>query len=194
MITINKVKESELNKVEQELQSKLKAQRKEKLRSKTRSIVSVWHNGFRKISKWGRRLRGRYLSYVKIDVFEANQKYRLLVDIPGVTEETVSVDLSDKRLVITCTRAESVRAVYRERMTGKTRRTFWFDKEIDSDTCHMKVEAGVLEIEIDQANDTKNSMGIGLGPNLASAKEIEPVVGLRSTGNRRVAESTKVKR
>lgn len=150
MLHANKVKESDLEQIENDIRLKSKRRVTGRIRLQVLWLVSMWRTLIFKIRSGFEKISGRCSSCIKIDVFETENRYRLLVDTPGVLEKDLNIDLSPRRIVISCNRVDSASAISRERSTGDTRKTIYFRKEIDPETCDVKIADGLLKIEIDQ--------------------------------------------
>ncbi|MEZ5363539.1 MAG: Hsp20/alpha crystallin family protein [Bryobacterales bacterium] len=87
-----------------------------------------------------------------VDVLETEQLYLLRIDVPGVDEKAVSVELEQGVLRVKGERkqAEAEGASYklRERRAGAFRRNFRLPDAIDAEGIEAKFDRGVLEIRI----------------------------------------------
>jgi HSP20 family protein len=88
-----------------------------------------------------------------VDVLEADTHYLLRLDLPGVDEKAVSVELERGLLRVRGERkasdeAADARYALRERKSGAFRRNFRLPEAIDADSVEAKYDRGVLEIRI----------------------------------------------
>jgi HSP20 family protein len=88
-----------------------------------------------------------------VDVLEAEMHYVLRLDLPGVDEKAVSVELEQGLLQVKGERKASEEAGgadyrLRERKTGAFRRNFRLPEAIDADSIEARFDRGVLEIRI----------------------------------------------
>ncbi|MFL5926006.1 MAG: Hsp20/alpha crystallin family protein [Gaiellaceae bacterium] len=108
-----------------------------------------------------------------IDVRETDEDYLVLVDLPGVKSEDVSIEVNDHVLTIEGSRApwEVGEAQLLERPYGSFVRTLTLPKGVDSDQIAANYEHGVLELHIPKpAAQQPKKIAIGGG---ASQKSIE---------------------
>ena len=93
----------------------------------------------------------------KLDVSETSDEYFVMVDLPGVKSEDVSVELNDQVLMISGTRVpvETGEAQLVERPYGSFTRTLTLPKGIDSDKIVADYTDGVLELHIPKPAEIK---------------------------------------
>jgi HSP20 family molecular chaperone IbpA len=135
MVKLKKLKEADLLKIESESRSSSKSKIKEKINLKVQSISSFWVGIFVKVTRWAKNIREKQFSYIKVDIFNLDEEYRLIMDIPGIKDEALNIEMSPDRIVVSCNRDDSESATYQERVTGKAKRTIWFDEKVDPETC-----------------------------------------------------------
>ena len=85
-----------------------------------------------------------------IDVRETDDEYLVLVDLPGVKSEDVSIEVSDEMLTISGSRApvETGEAQLVERPYGSFVRTLTLPKGVDEDKIVADYHDGVLELHV----------------------------------------------
>jgi HSP20 family protein len=87
-----------------------------------------------------------------VDVLESESEYLLRLDVPGVDEKSVNVELEQGLLRIEGERkapeAAGPRYTLRERKAGPFRRHFRLPDAIDADAIEAKYDRGLLEIRI----------------------------------------------
>lgn len=97
-----------------------------------------------------------------VDIFETAEAITVLADLPGVTPDTLSIDLDDGVLTITGHRhdpeGEGEFDVIREYLPGTFRRRFTLSEVVDQAGIDATMSDGVLRLalpKIDQARPTK---------------------------------------
>jgi HSP20 family molecular chaperone IbpA len=91
------------------------------------------------------------------DLLEADDAYRLVLDVPGVTADTADIRSDGRRLVIEARRGKSVPAAFQYRRED---RPLFLDAELplppdaDGDAATAEIDNGVLEIELPKADDS----------------------------------------
>jgi HSP20 family protein len=88
-----------------------------------------------------------------VDVLESDSEYLLRLDVPGVDENSVNVELERGLLRVEGERkaqneAAGPRYPLRERKAGPFRRNFRLPDAIDAEKIEAKYDRGVLEIRI----------------------------------------------
>ena len=88
-----------------------------------------------------------------VDVKETDEEYQVLVNVPGVPKEDVSVDLEDGVLTIGVKAEEEevkegTKVHWRERRFSEVKRSFRLPNELQADQVKAKQENGVLEITL----------------------------------------------
>ncbi len=92
-----------------------------------------------------------------LDVRESGDEYRVLVDLPGVKSEDVVVEVSDRMLTISGSRApvETGEARRSERPFGSFVRRLTLPESVDPDTVTAEYRDGVLELRIPKRDEVK---------------------------------------
>jgi HSP20 family protein len=91
---------------------------------------------------------------------DAQSHYVLRLDVPGVDEKAVSVELEQGLLRVTGERkapedVDGARYTLRERKAGSFRRNFRLPEAIDADGIEAKYDRGVLEIRIPKVDRSR---------------------------------------
>jgi len=100
---------------------------------------------------WAMTGLGRVTGFTPaMDIRETEDEYLVLVDLPGVKQEDVSIELEDQLLTISGTRVpvEVGEAQHVERPYGSFARTLNLPKGVDSDSISAGYADGVLELRI----------------------------------------------
>jgi HSP20 family protein len=100
---------------------------------------------------WAMTGMGRVTGFTPaLDVRETDDEYVVLVDLPGVKQEDVSIELEDQLLTISGTRVpvEVGEAQHVERPYGSFTRTLNLPKGVDSEAIAASYADGVLELRI----------------------------------------------
>lgn len=109
------------------------------------------------------RAAGRSGRLPATDIKEDGSHYVILMNMPGVGKERVSITAEDNGLKVRTTEAEkqgedTLKTVYRERMDGTYEREFHFEEPVDLNNVSARMENGVLELTVPkktQASDTR---------------------------------------
>lgn len=90
-------------------------------------------------------------------VYEADDRFHLELDAPGVTTEQVDLQVENGQLSITLERepAEGRTFGYNERRFGKVTRTLELPDTVDPETIEATLSNGVLHVSIAQRPETK---------------------------------------
>jgi HSP20 family protein len=94
------------------------------------------------------------------DVVEREDSYALHVDLPGLAEEDVKIEVADRVLTISGERkseSESEKDGYRriERAFGSFSRRLTLPEGVDAETISAKFDRGVLEVSIPKPEQRK---------------------------------------
>ena len=91
-----------------------------------------------------------------VDIFETDDKFIVLADLPGVTLETLEVLVEADTLVLRGTASiEHGDAEYREFDLGEYRRVFLVTEDLESDRIGASLADGVLRVEIPKSERLK---------------------------------------
>lgn len=85
-----------------------------------------------------------------IDIFETEAGLVLLADLPGVSAETLELQVQDNKLTlfgrVSSPAPEHARLVHQEYQVGHFLRSFILSDEVDHDRISAKLNHGVLEV------------------------------------------------
>lgn len=105
-------------------------------------------------------------SLMKCDIYEKDNKYHVVMDIPGFNKEDIFVDLNDGYLTIEATKENSEEEsdknyIRKERNYGKIKRQFYVGN-VDADNTKADFKDGTLTIVIPKITeeDTKKRINI----------------------------------
>ena len=95
-----------------------------------------------------------------LDVDETADAYIVRANLPGVSQDDISVNIHDDVLSISAesaaeTRDEKGRALIRERRFGKFSRSLRFPANVDGDAVEAHFDKGVLSIRLPKAEHVK---------------------------------------
>jgi HSP20 family protein len=110
-----------------------------------------------------------------MDLLESGDDFVLKADLPGVSEEDVSIELEDSTLTISGERKAEHQAegegYYRvERSTGSFSRSLTLPKGVDPEAVSARFDRGVLEVRIPKPAERKPRR-ISIGGNEPAALE-----------------------
>jgi len=93
------------------------------------------------------------------DIYEDNENYKLLLDLPGVTKEETKISLEEGKLEISGERKipkiENTKYHKNERTFGKFYRSFSLPENILTDKIFAEIKAGQLIITIPKSPEAK---------------------------------------
>jgi len=93
------------------------------------------------------------------DIFEAEDALTVVMEVPGVTKDTMTVDLENDQLRIEgridFSSYEGMEPVYTEYNVGHYQRTFSISNKIDRDKISADLADGVLTLELPKAEEMK---------------------------------------
>jgi HSP20 family protein len=109
-----------------------------------------------------------------MDLVEVDDRFVLRADLPGVSEENVSVELEDNVLTISGQRAsesdDRKEGFHRvERATGKFSRSLTLPEGIDPDGIEASFDKGVLEVRVPKPEERKPrkvAINVGASPSI----------------------------
>jgi len=97
----------------------------------------------------------RYVFTPPIDIFETEQGLVLQADLPGVSIETLDLQVQDNRLTlfgrVVAPVADNARLIHQEYEVGDYLRSFILSDEVDHDRITAKLSNGVLEVALPKA-------------------------------------------
>ncbi len=93
------------------------------------------------------------------DIFETENDLTVVLEMPGVAKEQVSVDLADNRLTIEgkidFSKYMDLEPVYTEYNIGHYRRSFELSNQVDQDKISAEMNDGVLTLLLPKAETIK---------------------------------------
>lgn len=93
-----------------------------------------------------------------VDIFESDKDITLLADIPGVTSESLTIDLRENTLTISgeaaSLKATEEQVLITEYETGRYYRQFSLSEVIDQNRIEAKLNNGVLRLRLPKVEKT----------------------------------------
>jgi HSP20 family protein len=91
------------------------------------------------------------------EIFDLEKAYGISLDIPGVAQEDISIEVKDRELHISGERrvrseAEAARS---EKRYGKFTRVFSLPRDVDADAIEARFENGVLDVQLPKRAETQ---------------------------------------
>ena len=94
-----------------------------------------------------------------IDIFETDEGLVLLADLPGVTSETLELQVQDNKLTlfgrVQPSLGNGARLVHQEYQVGNFLRSFILSDEVDHERITAKLNQGVLEVTLPRVKRTE---------------------------------------
>ncbi len=91
-------------------------------------------------------------NFPAVDILKARDHYRMLVELPGLSEKDFSLEVDNGVLSIKGTRPEpdlkDAQWIRRERARGEFLRRFQLPEEVDSEKIEARFKDGILEIHL----------------------------------------------
>ena len=119
----------------------------------------------------------------RLDVKETDKEFRVSVELPGVAEEDIEVDLDDDLLTVRAEKKEE-REIERadqhvtERRFGVFQRSIRLPQSVDAQTVKATLDNGVLQIAIPKSERQTSKRRVAVTTsNSASASESAPAAG-----------------
>ena len=102
-----------------------------------------------------RKLYGKRAGHVmKMDVREQEDKYEVVIDLPGFKKEEIKVELKEGYLTVSAGKSleegdkdKEGKYIRRERYVGNMSRSFFVGKDVTKEDIHAKFEDGVLVLD-----------------------------------------------
>jgi HSP20 family protein len=96
----------------------------------------------------------------RTDLAETDDAYRIMLDVPGMTKEDLTINYQDNQLTVSGerkaeTRDENENFVRVERSFGHFYRSFTLPKSISEDDISAEYQDGVLTIHVPKAEEEK---------------------------------------
>lgn len=102
---------------------------------------------------------------LKTDITETEDGYKLMIDLPGVLKEDISLDYNDEYLTVSVkheeTSDESVRYIRKERSNYSYSRSYYLS-DSDSENIKAKLDNGVLTVTIGKLKEVNNRKTISV--------------------------------
>ena len=119
----------------------------------------------------------------RLDVKETDKEFRVSVELPGVAEEDIEVDVDDDLLTVRAEKKEE-REIDRadqhvtERRFGVFQRSIRLPQSVDAQTVKATLDNGVLQIAIPKSERQTSKRRVAVTTsNSASASESAPAAG-----------------
>ena len=91
-------------------------------------------------------------NFPAVDILKARDHYRMLVELPGLSEKDFNLEIDAGILTIKGTRPEpdlkDVQWIRRERARGEFVRRFQLPEEVDTEKIEARFKDGILEIHL----------------------------------------------
>ena len=98
---------------------------------------------------------------MKTDVKELEDRYEVMVDLPGFHKEDIRLELNDGTLTISAVKSldkedeSKGNYIRRERVVGNMQRSFYVGKALTEEDIHAKYENGILTLDIPKKDARK---------------------------------------
>lgn len=103
--------------------------------------------------------RKRYVFTPPIDIFDTKEGLVLQADLPGVSLETLELQVQDNKLTlfgrVVSTVPEEATALHSEYRVGDFLRSFILSDQVDHERISARLKHGVLTVELPRAERTK---------------------------------------
>ena len=103
----------------------------------------------------------RAQNIMKTDVKELEDRYEVMVDLPGFHKEDIRLELNDGTLTIIAVKSldkedeSKGNYIRRERVVGNMQRSFYVGKALTEEDIHAKYENGILKLDIPKKDARK---------------------------------------
>jgi HSP20 family protein len=94
-------------------------------------------------------------TFMKTDIQETKDSYKLTIDVPGVEKEDLQIELNGGYLTVSAQRSTSVEKtdekrgyVHRERHSGRMQRSFYVGEEVGQEDIKASHKNGTLTLTI----------------------------------------------
>lgn len=108
---------------------------------------------------WDDFFFGNRVAYTpEYDVLESKDSYSLLFDLPGITEDEISIEIKDRELNLEVTRDkkdEEVKYLVRNRKSYNFTKGFKLPDDVNRESVEASFKNGVLEIVIGKRDEVK---------------------------------------
>jgi len=119
----------------------------------------------------------------RLDVKETDKEFRVSVELPGVADEDIEVDVDDDLLTVRAEKKEELEVEradqhVTERRFGVFQRSIRLPQSVDAQTVRATLDNGVLQIAIPKSQRQANNRRVPITTtNAASASESAPATG-----------------
>ena len=103
----------------------------------------------------------RAQNIMKTDVKELEDRYEVMVDLPGFHKEDIRLELNDGTLTISAVKSlgkedeSKGNYIRRERVVGNMQRSFYVGKALTEEDIHAKYENGIRKLDIPKKDARK---------------------------------------
>ncbi len=120
------------------------------LREIEKEMNQLWENWVRPWFELG--WEGEEENFPAVDILKAKDHYRMIVELPGLSEKDFSLEVDNRVLTIKGNRPEpelkDARWIRRERAYGEFLRRFQLPEEVETEKIEAKFKNGILEIHL----------------------------------------------
>jgi len=126
-------------------------------------LNNVFNDLYRINREMNRMLYGRddklHSYWPEVNIYEDENSFMVLANVPGMTKEEISISLKDNSLKISGTKKtaekEEINYHLRERKHGDFERNFLLDEKVDVNNISAEMKNGLLLIKIPKSPETK---------------------------------------
>lgn len=102
------------------------------------------------------------------DIKEYDDHYEMILELPGINKEDISINLVDGNLTIEANKEESKEEkdkdkgtyIRRELYCGKLKRSFYVGENVNDEDIYAKFDKGILELNIPKGKSEPRSIDI----------------------------------
>jgi len=94
----------------------------------------------------------------RVNIYETENDVSIEAEMPGVSKDTVNIEINDRELVLTGKRAangDNAKLRFRERSQADYRRSFALGKAVDPSKVDAEMHDGLLRITLHKADRAK---------------------------------------
>ncbi len=110
-----------------------------------------------------KKLYGKHAAHImKTDVHEHDDRYQIMIDLPGFKKDQISLELRDGFLTVSAAKgldqdekSKEGKLIRQERYAGAMQRSFYVGESLNENDIKAKFEDGVLCIEVPKAEQKK---------------------------------------
>ena len=111
-------------------------------------------------------LSSRRDNNMKCDIYEKDDLYNIVLDVPGFSKEDISIEVDDGYLTVTASKKDEVNEsdksknyIRRERVFGKYERSFYVG-DLEEDKIRAEFKDGTLKISLPKKKEIENKKTI----------------------------------